>query len=106
MAGDRRVSDCERRARDGEQRSACDGADHSARRTQQNFHSMPNRLLLCAASNVESMHTFQVSAYRKWTCAVLGAACLALNTAGSASANPAPVSAQAQAAGLVDVLSV
>ncbi len=52
------------------------------------------------------MHTFRVSVYLKWTFAVLGAACLALNTAGSANADPPPVSAQAQAAGLVDVLSV
>jgi D-alanyl-D-alanine dipeptidase len=52
------------------------------------------------------MHTFRVSVYLRWTFAVLGAACLALNTAGSANADPPPVSAQAQAAGLVDVLSV
>jgi D-alanyl-D-alanine dipeptidase len=52
------------------------------------------------------MHTFRVSVYLKRTFVLLGAACLALNSAGSANADPPPISSQAQAAGLVDVLSV
>jgi D-alanyl-D-alanine dipeptidase len=53
------------------------------------------------------MHTFRVSARIKWTFVVLGAASLALNATGSADAEPPPpVSPQAAAAGLVDVLSV
>ena len=52
------------------------------------------------------MHTLRVSVYLKWTFVALGAACVALNSAGSANADPAPISPQAQAAGLVDVLSV
>lgn len=38
-----------------------------------------------------------------WTVALIGFACLTLNVAGRASAEPPPVSAQARAAGLVDV---
>ena len=52
------------------------------------------------------MHTLRVSVYLKWTFVLLGAACLTLNSAGSANADPPPVSPQAQAAGLVDVRSV
>lgn len=42
----------------------------------------------------------------KWTFAVLGVACFALNAAGPAKADPPPVSPQAFAAGLIDVHSV
>lgn len=42
----------------------------------------------------------------RWTLALLGAACLSWNAAGSASAEPEPVSPEAEAAGLIDVRSV
>lgn len=50
--------------------------------------------------------TLRISGCIEWTFAILGAACFALNTVGSADAGPSPVSPRAQAAGLVDVQSV
>lgn len=53
--------------------------------------------------NVRLLHTLRVSGCIRWTFAWLGAACLTLNAAGGAAAEPPPVSARARAAGLVDV---
>jgi D-alanyl-D-alanine dipeptidase len=58
------------------------------------------------SSDIEVVHTLPVTSYTKWTFALLGVACLSWNSAGRASAEPPPVSPQAQAAGLVDVQSV
>jgi D-alanyl-D-alanine dipeptidase len=51
-------------------------------------------------------HTWRMGTCCRWTLALLGAACLTSNVAGSASAEPAPVSPEAEAARLIDVRSV
>jgi D-alanyl-D-alanine dipeptidase len=52
------------------------------------------------------VHNSLVTACIRWTFALLVVACLTLNAAGRAAAEPPPVSPQAQAAGLVDVRNV